>query len=154
MVSDLFPNKDGYIEDGHVIGFCYAEDTTMTAGAFVKFGATTRANYVSVAVSDDACDAVGMCLRTPAATGDIIPVAFQGIVKAACHSTIAIGDLVGNSSTTVTALIEALGAYASNTLQHNSTNYTARILGMALQAGDSNAGVNPDEILILLNKIC
>jgi len=149
---DYFPNKDGYIEDGHVIGFCYADDTTMAAGSFVKFG-TSRANYVAVAVSDDACDAVGMCLRTPSAVGDVVPVAFKGVVKAACHSTIAIGSLVGNSSTTVTALIEALGAYGSNALIHNSTAYTARVLGMALQGGN-NAGTSPDEILVMLGKIC
>ena len=150
--TDLFPNKDGYIEDGHVVGFCYADDVTMTAGSFVTWGAS-RANYVGVAVSTDACDAVGMCLRTPSAVGDIVPVAFKGIVKAACHSTIAIGDLVGISSTTVTALIEALAAYASNTLAHNSSLYTARILGMALQGGN-NDGTEADEVLVMIGKIC
>ena len=149
MAVDYFPNKDGYIEDGHVVGFCYADDVVMTAGAFVTWGAS-RANYVAVKASDLACDAVGMCLRTPAAVGDIVPVAFKGIVKAAVHSTIAIGDLVGNSSTTITALIPVFDAYASNLLFHNSSLYTAKILGMALQAG----AVPKDEILIMINKIC
>jgi hypothetical protein len=148
-MTDYFPAKDGYIEDGHVIGFCYAEDVTMTAGHFVTWG-TSRANYVAVKVSAEACDAVGMCLRTPAAVGDIIPVAFMGVVKAAVHSTIAIGDLVNNSVTTLTAVVEALAAYPSNKLIHNSTAYTARILGTALQTG----AVPGDEILIMIGKMC
>lgn len=150
--TDYFPNKDGYIEDGHVVGFCYADDVTMTAGSFVQFGAS-RANYVAVAVAAEAADSVGMCLRTPSAIGDIVPVAFMGVVKAAVHSTIAIGDLVSNSKTTVTAVIEALGAYTSNKQVHNNIggNFTARILGTALQGGNGTA---PDEILILLGKVC
>jgi hypothetical protein len=148
--TDYFPNKDGYIEDGHVIGFCYADDTTMAAGSFVKFG-TSRANYVAVAAATAAADSVGMCLRTPAAIGDVVPVAFMGVVKTAVHSTIAIGDLVSNSKTTITAVVEALGAYTSEKQVHNGIggNFTARILGTAMQAG------NPaDEILVLLGKVC
>ena len=144
-VTDYYPHKDGYVEDGSVIGFCYADDTTMAAGSWVTFGAT-RANYVAVAVTAAACDAIGMCLRAPSAIGDIVPVAFKGIVKSAVHSTLAIGSLVSSSITTVTAMVEALGAYSSVNQLHNAG--TARILGTALQAG------NPaDEILVLLGKV-
>ena len=148
--TDLFPNKDGYIEDGHVVGFCYADDVTMTAGSWVTFG-TSRANYVAVAITAAAADACGMCLRTPAAVGDVVPVAFMGLVKTAVHSTIAIGDLVSSSITTKTAIIEALGAYSSEKQIHNGVggNFTARILGTAMQGGNPT-----DEILVLLGKVC
>ena len=150
VATDLFPNKDGYIEDGHVVGFCYADDTTMTAGSWVTFG-TSRANYVAVKVTAAAADACGLCLRTPAAIGDTVPVAFMGLVKTAVHSTIAIGDLISSSITTKTAVIEALGAYTSDKQIHNGVggNFTARILGTALQAG-----IPADEILVLLGKVC
>ena len=149
-MTDNFPAKDGYIEDGHVIGFCYAEDTTMAAGSSVAFG-TSRANYVAVKVSVATADGIGVCLRAPSAVGDIVPVAFSGVVKMAVHSTIAIGDLVANSKTTVTALVECMGAYTSDKLRWNGVggNFTARVLGTALQAGG-----NGDEILVMLGKYC
>jgi len=151
VVVDWYPNKDGYVDDGHVVAFCYAEDVTMAAGAFVRFGATTRSNYVSVRVSDDCCDAVGMCLRTPVAIGDVVPVAFMGVVKTAVYSTIGIGDLVGNASTLVSAIVECPDSYGAILLRHNGNagNFTARIVGTALQGG----GV-ADEILVLLGKLC
>ena len=145
-VTDYFPKKDGYVQDGIVIGFCKAEDTTMAAGSWVTFG-TSVADYIAVKITAVAADAVGMCLRAPDAIGDVVPVAFQGVVKTAVHSTISIGDLVSNSITTVTAIIEALGAYGSDNQLFNAG--TARILGTALQGG-----IPADEILVLLNKFC
>jgi len=147
-VTDYFPNKDGYVCDGQVIGFCYADDTTMTAGSYVTVGAT-RAKYVGVAVSAVECDGIGMCLRTPSAIGDIVPVAFNGIVKTLASGTIVIGEVVSNSATTKTAVVRAMA-------ETNSTNLlalggTARILGLALQA--NTAGV-ADEILVFLGKYC
>jgi len=147
VVVDYFPKKDGYICDGMVIGFCTAEDTTMAAGSWVTFG-TTVANYIAVKITALAADAVGMCLRAPGAIGDVVPVAFQGVVKTAVHSTISIGDLVSNSITTVTAIVEALGAFASANQLFNAGS--ARILGTALQDGLAPG----DEILVLLNKLC
>jgi hypothetical protein len=145
-VTDYFPKKDGYVADGIVIGFCIAEDTTMAAGSWVAFG-TSVADYIAVKITAAASDAVGMCLRAPDAIGDKVPVAFQGVVKTAVHSTIGIGDLVSSSITTVTAIVEALGAYNSANQLFNAG--TARILGTALQGG-----IPADEILVMLNKLC
>ena len=146
-VTDYFPNKNGYVTDGNVIGFCYADDTTMTAGSFVTVGAT-RAHYVGVAVAAEECDGIGMCLRTPSAIGDIIPVAFRGVVKTVASGTIAIGDLVSNSKTTKTAIVLALAETDSANLMVNSG--TARILGVALQ-GQATA-VTADELLVMLGR--
>jgi hypothetical protein len=150
VVVDWYPNKDGYIEDGHVIAFCYAEDTTMAAGSWVTFG-TSRANYIAVKITVAAADGVGMCLRAPVAVGDIVPVAFCGVVKTALHSTVVIGDLLSSGITTKTAVVEIHGAYTSEKNLHNGLggNYTAKILGVALQGG-----LPADEILVLLGKLC
>ena len=145
-VTDYFPKKDGYVDDGMVIGYCIAEDTTMAAGSYVTLG-TTVANYIAVKVSVATADSVGMCLRAPSAIGDVVPVAFQGVVKTAVHSTVTVGNLISNSMTTVTAVVEALGAHASANLLFNAG--TAYILGTALQSG-----VPADEILVMLNKLC
>jgi len=145
-VTDYFPNKDGYICDGNVIGFCYADDTTMTAGAFVTVG-STQAKYVGVAVTAAEGDAIGMCLRTPGAVGDIIPVAFRGVVKATASGTITIGQLVSNSGTTVTAVVTAMSELTSVNLMCNSG--TARIVGTAMQ---SSTAQQADEVLVMLGR--
>ena len=148
-VTDYFPNKDGYICDGQVIGFCYADDVTMAAGNWVKPG-VTRQHYIGVANCLTKNGAFGMCLRTPSAVGDVIPVAFGGIVKTIASGTIVIGDLVGSSATTATTIVRV---WAENT---DSANYlhnagTAHILGTALQ---SNTALTADEILVMLGKYC
>ena len=144
-VTDYFPNKDGYVTDGQVISFCYPDDTTMTAGSWVTLG-TTRAKYVAVKITAAAADAIGVCLRTPTAIGEPIPVAMKGIVKTLTHSTVAIGNLVSSDIGTVTDIVEALGAYNSANQLWNGG--TARVLGTALQGG--NPG---DEVLVMLGKI-
>jgi len=149
VAADYFPNKDGYICDGQVIGFCYADDVTMAAGSFVKPG-TTQAGYVGVAVCDVAGDAIGMCLRAPAAIGDTVPVAFSGIVKTIASGTIVIGDLVLSSTTTVNTITRAYQEQA-NSNQYMFNAGTRRFLGTALQ---SNTALTADEILVMLGKWC
>ena len=146
-VTDYYPNKDGYVTDGNVIGFCYADDTTMAAGSFVTVGSTQK-HYVGVAVTAAECDGIGMCLRTPSAIGDIVPVAFRGVVKAVASGTITIGELVSNSLTTATAVVLAHAETDSANIMVNSG--TARILGTALQ-GQATA-VTADEILVMLGR--
>ena len=146
-VTDYYPNKDGYITDGNVIGFCYADDTTMAAGSFVTAG-STQAKYVGVKVTAAECDGIGMCLRTPSAIGDIVPVAFRGVVKAVASGTITIGQLVSNSMTTKAAVVLTHAEATSATLIANAG--TARILGTALQ-GQATA-VTADEILVMLGR--
>ena len=140
-MTDNYPNKDGYVADGICVGFCYAEASTITLGSFVKFG-TTRADYIGVAITAAAGDAVGMALKAASAAGDIIPVAFLGVVKATVHSTTAIGNLLSNSITTVTSVVPL--AYTSDKLLINGG--TAHVLGTALQTG----AVPGDSILVHL----
>ena len=149
VAVDFFPNKDGYICDGQVIGFCYADDVTMTAGTYVKPG-STQSHYVGVATSTVANDAIGMCLRAPSAIGDVVPVAFAGVVKTIASGTIVIGDLVGNSLTTITTVVRAY-AEAANSNAYLFNAGTRHFLGTALQ---SNTALTADEILVMLGKYC
>ena len=145
MGTDYYPNKDGYVADGHVVGFCYA-DGAIVAGTFVKLG-TSRANYVAVITTAVASEAIGMALRDASGAGDVIPVCFDGVVKTMAQAAITTGWLVGNnaSSNKVVAL-----AYGSDCLRVNGAggNYTARILGTALQG----AALDTDEVLVYIGK--
>jgi len=144
-MTDNFILKDGYVADGHVIGFCICT-LACTAGTWVTFG-TSVANYVAVTPTALASDAVGMALRAGAA-GDVIPVCFNGVVKTVAGAAIAVGALVGSQFTSTLKVVTH--AYASNLIRFNGIggNYTARIIGTALQ----EAAVDTDEILVLIGK--
>jgi len=148
-VTDYYPNKDGYIEDGHVIAMCKAEDVTMTAGSLVALGAHVQ-NYVTVKTSDavKAGDAVGMCLRAPVAINDTVPVCFTGVVKAVAYEALAAGALVSSALTTLNTVADAITDQTSVNLVHNGG--TAHILGMTMQASATAA----DEILVFFGKFC
>ena len=143
--TDNYPNKDGYVADGDVIGFCYA-DGAIVAGTYVTFG-TSRANYCAVITTSTASAAVGMALRDSSAAGDIIPVCFMGVVKSIAGAAVATGALVGNSATSNKVVTLA---YASNLIRINGKggNYTARILGSCLQGAFNDT----DECLVYIGK--
>jgi hypothetical protein len=147
-VLDYYPNKDGYIEDGHVMAMCAAEDVTMVAGSLVQFSADpSTAGYITVKISAARGDASGICLRTPTAIGDTVPVCFQGVVKCIAHDAITIGSLIASAATTISTVTEALSDNAGISQMYNAG--TAHILGTALQAAATAA----DEILVLVGRI-
>jgi len=143
--TDYFPNKDGYVADGDVVGFCYA-DGAIVAGTFVAFG-TSRANYVAVISTSTASAAIGMALRDASAAGDIIPVCFMGVVKTIAGAAIATGALVGNSATSNKVVTLA---YTSEKIRINGKggDYTARILGTCLQGAFNDT----DECLVNIGQ--
>lgn len=144
-MTDYFPKKDGYVADGDVIGFCYA-DGAIVAGTYVALG-TSRADYIAVISTSTASAAVGMALRDASAAGDIIPVCFMGVVKTIAGAAIATGVLVGNSATSNKIVTLA---YNSTQIRINGKggNYTARILGTALQGAFNDT----DECLLYIGK--
>lgn len=136
MATDYWPAKEGYIFEGCMVLPCYASAGSITEMACVKLVAT-NAGYISVDHAAAAGDSIGVALRA-ANTYDIIPVAFNGVVKMIAGCTIALGDAVasgGNESAIVYDCDTFDGAAAAS--QH---------LGTALQAG----GTTGDEILVLL----
>ena len=145
---DYFPKKDGYVADGHVIGFCDCTAAVLE-GSWVKFG-TSLADYVAVTASAAAGDAVGMALKDGAA-GEKIPVCFYGLVKTQAQAAIAAGGKLVSNTTGANSKKVVTLAYDSIHLRINDTggNFTARILGTALQEAHNDT----DEILVMVGKI-
>ena len=143
----MWPEADGVIVEGFSIGFCYADDTSITANGFVKVG-THAASRVPVAVSALCGDAIGMAMKTPVAIGDMIPVLFYGVAKvttAYADTSLKpyIGSFLMNSTATTVTGVGAL--VLANLELFTGASY---ILGMALQT----PGATADEILALVGK--
>ncbi len=138
-MTDLWDTQEGVIVKGLIAGFCYA-DAAIGEGDFVKLG-TSAANRLPVAVTAAVGDSIGIAMKAADAAGDIIPVAFSGIVKVMAGETLVIQDIVIGFG--ATANVASVGA--STTLKLNSA--TQWIVGISLQA----AAAPGDELLILLN---
>lgn len=149
-MTDLYPDEEGYISDGTIVGFCKAAGSISLHGA-VALGATAVSNYISV-VAAGVANGIGIALKA-ADTNDYLPVALKGIVKQTVGAaTFSVGQPVHSSGTTV-GVVErtTMGDTANNNYLNiipggTTTNYR---LGFALQAG-TTAG---DEVLISLAAI-
>ena len=155
-MTDLYPDEEGYIEDGLQIGFAKAYES-IALHAAIDLGTTGVSGYVSVGQAAFKAG-VGIALRA-ADTNDIIPVLFYGIVKQYGEAGITPGELVVSGTTgTYVAPMPALAAATVADLSNNlcewvgigagaTTQYYR--LGMALQPA-TTAG---DEALILIGAI-
>ena len=139
---DYWPQEEGYIVEGTPVAMCVAA-AAISEMAAVKLS-STAVGSINVATNAAKGDSIGVALRAATAAGDMIPVAFGGIVKMVVGGTLALQDCV---------LTEGLGN--SDVIQtQNSTDLVIAdqagysILGMALHAGATIA----DEILVLLGR--
>jgi len=152
-MTDYWPDKDGLIADGFTIGFCYADDTTITANYTVKVG-TTGASKIPVAASTAIGDGIGVALKTPVAVGDMIPVCFYGLVKMVNAATggsdpaaltPTIGKYVMNSGLT--------GVFVGQGISTNTSTYkvfsgASYVLGLCL----CTVAATSDEFPVLVGK--
>lgn len=147
-MTDLYPDEEGYISDGVVIGFCKAAGSIALHSA-VYIGNTAVSGVVSVVAGSADADSCGVALKA-ADTNDYIPVAFGGIVKFVAGAAIAEGDMVENDAS-ATYAIPISTLTAGQLVLYRGLNYTGtRIrLGMALQAGASSG----DEFLLLIGRV-
>lgn len=145
MVTDYYPDEEGYISEGHIIGYAKAA-TAITAFNSVKLGTTAAGNVVvSVGAADG--DSIGIALKT-AVTDDLLPVALRGIMKVVAGEALANNDcLINDSSPGYMLNIAdlATGTAAPLFVGINGTGTIVR-MGLALQTA-ANSG---DEILMLL----
>jgi len=154
-MTDLYPDEEGHISDGLVIGFCKAVDSIELHEA-VALGSTGVSGFVSVKAASADGDAVGIALKS-ASAGDVIPVCFYGVVKVVAGATITTGQMCMN---------DALGTYIlpipnieDTTAAEGWTNLieyvglcgtgTRNRLGIALQP----AAASGDEFLLLVGGI-
>lgn len=147
-VVDKWPDEEGMIVEGIVIGFCEA-GATLTANTGVDFG-TAATNKIVVTACSAIGDSVGVALKA-ASSGEMVPVAFTGVVKMTSTGTFNVGELVmggaagkariGNAAANTTAA-QLFAAAGATTGSH--------ILGKALQTATTEG----DEVLILLGGFC
>jgi hypothetical protein len=139
--TDYWPQEEGYIVEGTPVAMCYAA-AAVGEMSCVKLS-TTTAGRLEVAASAGAGDSLGVALRATSG-GQMIPVAFGGVVKLLVGGTLALGAPViahGSDTAKVTDTGTSLDIMIGD-------NGTQRIMGLALHAGATLA----DEILVLLGR--
>lgn len=141
MATDYWPQEEGYIVEGSPVMMC---KTAGTLGEMNTVEINTGASgYVLVDHGSAKGDTIGVALRACTVTGQMIPVAFGGIVKLLADSTIIVQQpVIGNGDETAKVIRSSY--MGSDDLYCNEG--TGWILGMALQAGITTG----DEILVLL----
>jgi len=145
MATDYWPQEEGYIVEGAPVMMCVAT-AAINEMATVFLGAATTIGQINVTAGAANGDSVGVALRS-ATTGQVVPIAFRGILKMQAGGVFALGCPVmndggaePNSSSVITA--------GDSTAIILGTDGTERILGTALQQGVAN----DDELLILLGR--
>lgn len=142
MATDYWPQEEGYIVEGSPVMMCKSAGT-ITEMACIKIQAG-GAGYVQVDHSAAAGDSIGVALRAVTVTGQMVPVAFGGIVKMLANCTLAVQQPVTAVGTDTAKVVASTLIHGSDDLYFNEG--TAWILGMNLQAGVTTS----DEILVLL----
>jgi len=143
MVTDYWPQEEGYIVEGAPVMMCKTAGTIVEM-ACVEINASATAGEVLVDHGSNVGDSIGVCLRACTVTGQMVPVAFGGVVKMLSAGAFVVQEhVIGNGADTSAVIRSA--TYGSDDLYFNEG--TAWILGIALQAA-IGAG---DEVLILLD---
>lgn len=154
MALDLYPDEEGHLSDGLIIGFCKAT-TTIVQNQAVFLHSTAVSGAVSVAPCT--ADATGQAVALKAAAaGDWIPVCFYGVVKMYGGSTIVAGDMVCNDASAIfVGTLPAYDYHLSPTYlayyASNKNGGTCYRLGLALQNG--NGATTGGELLILVGRM-
>ena len=143
-VTDYWPQEEGYIVEGSPVMMCVST-SAITENACVRLTATT-VGQVSVGIGVAAGDCIGVALRS-CDSGQVVPVAFRGIVKMLADATIVIGTHVQSSTNNLAAVVDTPGAV--NIIQGTDVAGTVHVFGTALQGGIND---QEDEILILIGR--
>lgn len=148
MTTDNWPDEEGYIVEGTVIGFAES-GSAITEGRAVAFG-TAASGKVVVTAASAIGDSFGVALKAATASGQKIPVAVGGLMKMTSSATITVGFYVMNSTDGHVTRCLCPWTNAGAVLQIFTGGVGSHILGLCLQDG-STAG---NEVLVLLGKTC
>ena len=149
--TDNYPDEEGYISDGTVVGFCKAA-AAIELNQQVALGITNVSNYISV-IPAAYTKGFGVALRA-ADTNDYIPVAWKGIVKMLANTAVAIPAGRPVVSGTTSGYVSGIPTFALGTdviimayqnIMPGLTTVNWRF-GYAMQAGVTDG----DEILVML----
>ena len=151
MAVDLYPDEEGHLSDGLIIGFCKAQATIVQNQA-VYIHATSVAGVVSVAPCAADFDSYAVALKA-AAAGEMLPVCFYGVVKMYGGSTITAGDFVTNDASGIFVNTVPVMTDATCILYYASVKPAGSLyrLGLALQ--NANAATTGGELLILVGGL-
>ena len=149
MAVDYYPDEEGHISDGLVIGFAKCVGT-IVQNAAVKFGVTAVSGYASILASAADADSFAVALKGGSAN-EYIPVCFYGVVKMYSGSTLTAGDIVINDSSGLFVLGNTMTdptcvAYLARFQQGGSMYH----LGLAMQNASAGSG---GELLVLVGGI-
>lgn len=145
MVTDRWPDEEGYIVEGIVIGFCEAGNT-LTANRGCARG-TAATGKIVVTTPAGVGDSVGVALKA-ASAGEKVPVAFSGVIKMVSTGTFNAGEFITGGAAGRAKCGQAAANTSSLNLFKAAGSTGSYILGMALQT----AAAEGDECLILLGK--
>ena len=147
-MTDLYPDEEGYISDGAVIGFCkLVNSVALHAG--VKMGTTAVSGVVSIVTGASDGDSYGVALKA-GVTDDFIPVCFHGIVKMVIGDTCTAGDVVMNdASATYVLPIKAMTEDEIVKWRGICGTGTYIRLGLLLQ----NGAASGDEALVFIGRL-
>jgi hypothetical protein len=139
--ADYWPQEEGYIVEASPVMMCEASGA-ITEMECVKLSSTSAGKIV---VEDAAAwgDSIGVALRA-VSDGQMVPVAFAGIVKMLADATLALGQQVCNSAAGSNKIIDT----PTSVNIKLGDNGTAYVLGITLQ----EAADDEDEILVLLGR--
>ena len=155
MAVDLYPDEEGHISDGLIIGYCKAQAVIVQNQA-VFIHATSVSGVVSVAPCAADHDSYAVALKA-AAAGEMVPVCFYGVVKMYGGSTITAGDFVCNDASgifvnTLPAITQAAGAQTEILYYAEYSNGGSQYrLGLALQ--NANGATTGGELLVLIGAM-
>ena len=138
MVTDYWPTEEGYIFEGCMVLPCKAAGTISEM--HVVYPSATAVGVITVNHHDTTFGiGCGVALRA-ANTDDMIPVAFNGVVKLTCHTTIELGEAICAGTTS---------GHILNNRTWDGAADTVNLLGWALQ----KCLTSGDEILVMLTGI-
>jgi len=146
-MTDLYPDEEGYISDGHVVGFCKVQ-AAVEIHEVVYVHGTAVSGAISVAPAAADGDGFAVTLKAGAA-GDYIPVCFRGVVKMYAGDTITAMDMLQNDAVG-TYVLPIPDTTSDEFVEWRGLNWTGtrQRLGVALQA----ASTTGDEILVLVGR--
>jgi hypothetical protein len=142
MAVDLYPDEEGHISDGLVIGYCKAQATIVQ----------NQAVYLHATSVSGAVDSCAVALKA-ASAGEFIPVCFYGVVKMYGGSTITAGDVVCNDASGI--FVGTLPIHTDVTILAYYAGFnnggSLYRLGLALQ--NANGATTGGELLVLIGKL-
>ena len=147
-MTDNFPDKTGYIADGHTLAFCKCANV-IALGEYVKFTTTITSGILNVG---NQVYGTGIAMAMKAGnTNDIIPVALYGVVKTSMGASVVANRHVFAGTTAGIAIVIPSNAADAFVMDHNGPNTSSTTkyymcLGVALQSSTTEA----DQGLILL----